>query len=255
MGLFSKIVCPHCGASFSKFGGPTNCPRCNGNLLIPVKPPPSRMEIGERLKNLPDLALKKAVSIERNYRAWSVLLAIWLFIGFFNIIANFNTMSQYRTGINIIKNASSPLFSVKPEAAELIWRLKPHLTALERLNSYYLIVTIMSILAWLLLFPIRGGFVQRKQRGPTYLLILLAAEVLVHAYGGLLSIPIPMADTVGFVDLFTIRVLPLILGIIMLTLIPFYGRAGAVFCQYTAVDSKCFMKDGVGLEVLEGRQE
>ncbi|HUU84618.1 MAG TPA: hypothetical protein VM243_14055, partial [Phycisphaerae bacterium] len=116
------------------------------------------------------------------------------------------------------------------------------------------LAAVIGVPAWIVLFPIRKRFVQRRREGPTYLAMLLAVEIAVHAIGALLTLPIPMADTMGFVDIFQIRVFPFVLGIIMLTLAPFFGKTATLFYQYTAVDHDCLSKNGVGRSVLGERQ-
>lgn len=229
------------------------------NITIPVQNPPPKVQrnfqVGQQLKQLPDIPIRKAIRIERNFAVWSVLLALWLFFGFFQIFHNFQEMKNYRTALSNLKMASSPSVSVKPEFAEAVERLKPHIPVLENLQSYLLLGAIIQIPAWITIFPVGKKFIQRKKQGPTYLLILLAVWFAVDTFGALLTIPIPMAKTMDFVDIFQIRIYPVVRAIIMLTLTPFFGKTATVFYQYTAVDSECFRKNGVGLDVLSKRQE
>lgn len=212
-----------------------------------------KQEVAEQLKQLPSLPLKKAIRIERNFRAWSLLLVLWIFFGFLHIGNNFRFLNNYRTAISNIKMAASPSVTVKPEFAEILARLTPHLPALERLTLYFLVVTILSIPAWLFLFPIRKRFVLRKRQGPKLLLILLAVEGLVYLFGAILTFSIPLTDTMGLIDITTIRVLPGVLGTIMLLLVPFFGKTASLFYQYTALDPHCFTSQGVGVQVLSDK--
>jgi len=209
------------------------------------------LEVATRIEQLPEIPLKRAIRIERNFAAWSVLLALWLFFGFFRIFDNFSTFNDYSTALG---NLRSPFLVVKPEFKEVVARVKPHLPALENLKGYFLVAAVVSIPAWLALFPIRKRFVQRQQQGPAYLLLLLALLLVVHAFGALLTLRIPMADTRGFIDVFRIRAFPFVIGVLMLILTPFFGRTARVFYQYSAIDNSCFMKDGVGRKLLERRQ-
>lgn len=224
-----------------------------------VTPPPQdvppevqrKREALQEMHQLPAIPVKKAVRIERNFRAWSVLLALWLFFGFFNIFNNFKEANDYRTAVANIKMASSPFVTVKPEFADAVERLEPYVPHFERLTPYFLAAAIIYVPAWIFFFPIRKRFVQRRKTGPKYLLFVLAVIGITHAVGALLTIPIPMLDAMDFLDVFRIRVVPFVIGVIMLTLTPFFGKMADIFYQYTAIDSDCFKKGGIGLDILE----
>jgi hypothetical protein len=73
--------------------------------------------------------------------------------------------------------------------------------------------------------------------------------------GALLTIPIPEMDVRGFVDISEIRIFPIVICFLALTLTPFYGKNATIFYQYTAVDKGCFKKNGVGLDLLRKKHE
>jgi len=210
-----------------------------------------KVDATQLLKQLPAFPLKKAIRIERNFRAWSILLALWLFFGFFNMFANFSNVNNYSKAIQNLRNASSPSFSVKPEFAEIVKRASQHIDALETLQIYHVLVVAVSVVVWVSLFPIRKRFLNRQKDGAKFLLVALLVVLGVHTIGALLTISIPMEDVMGFVDIFRIRVLPFVMGLILLSLTPFFGKKAEIFYQYTTIDRECFKKNGVGIDVLK----
>lgn len=150
--------------------------------------------------------------------------------------------------------ASLSFVTVKPEFADVVNRLSPHLPALERLAGYFRVESIIYVLAWIALFPTSYNFDKRRKRGPIYLLILLAVQSVVYAFGAVLTLPLPADDTEALINVFSMRVAPFVPPFIMLTLIPFFGKTASIFYQYTAIDSKCFKKKGIARQVLEERK-
>jgi len=208
------------------------------------------LEAASKLEQLPDISIKKAIRIERNFAVWSTILVLWLFFGFFRIFTNFSDLNNYSTTLSALRN---PFFEPKPEFAQFVARVKPHLSALENLYNYFLVVAIASIQIWIAIFPIRKRFIQRQQEGPTWLCLLLGAWIVIHAFGAFLTLSIPMKDTMGFVDVFEIRVMPFVFAVFALTLSPFFGRKAGVYYQWTAIDNTCFSKHGIGRKVLQRR--
>jgi hypothetical protein len=210
----------------------------------------AEQETAAKLEQLPDIPLKKAIRIERNFAAWSTILALWLFFGFFGHFAAFSNYNEYSTAV---KNLGSSYFQPKREFAERVARIRSHLSALERLEDYILVAAIVAIPVWLAVFPARKGFTRRQQDGPVWLCLVLIAWIAVHLYGAYLTLSIPEADVMGFVDVFRIRAYPFIFALFALTLLPCFCGTARIYYQWTAVDNTCFRKHGIGRRVLERR--
>jgi len=229
-----------------------------GLTVPPQNPPPDvqrKLDVAEQLTRLPILPLKKAIRLDRYFRGWRVVLELWLVFGFIGILGNVMAINEYEKAIANIRFAAnlSPYYSVAPQFAEIVKRVVPHLPALERLKLYFLLAAIFAVPAWGFTFPVRKRFVRRQREGPKYLLVILAVQAGVHAFGAFMTLPIPMADTIGFMNLFVIRMFPVVVGIMLLTLTPFFGKTASVFYQYTQVDPECFAKHGAGIDVLKSK--
>lgn len=223
--------------------------------LLSAKMEERRCAITARIDRLPLIAPKKAAYIERTFSVWSVLLQLWLLCGFAGIFMNFGNATSFSKGIESLKSlistsAPSSIFTVKPEYAEMSRQVAPWINWLEMLQVYYWIVAIVFPFIWFSLIQTRKLFIARDEEGPVRLFRTLVILFAIYGISTLLTISIPPLPGLG--DLrSTPRIAMLVYLLIMLTLIPFFGKSASIYYDYTAIDETCFSKNGVGIELMK----
>lgn len=211
--------------------------------------------VAELLQSFPSIPFKKALNLDLNFRVWSSLLTLWLVLGFFWLCKGGADFHQYSTAISNIKMASSSFVPVKPEFAEIVRRLSQHINLLERITPFMVVSLIISFVAWIMVFPIRKRFVNRKPAGPKMLLVVLAALLIVDIVGVLLSWNIPAAEVRELLDVHQLRIMPFVRGLLMLALLPFFrNKYAATYYQYVSADKKVFSCPGAAWRFLSAEE-
>jgi hypothetical protein len=203
---------------------------------------------------LPPIPFKKAFAIDLRFRFWTSLLAIWLFFGFFWGLKHCSDRSNYDSQLAKVRLANSSLSKVKPEFEETVRKLQNHLGELSNLNYYMMVSDIMSLGAWIMLFPTRKKFVNRKPEAPRWLITVLGVQLAADGLVALQTWGIPATDVSPIINLDVLRIQPFVRGAIMLTILPLLNRFVPTYCRYVALDEDVFKRPGAVWRFLTAQE-
>lgn len=224
-----------------------------GQILPPqAEPRKEELQIAyEKIKTLPPIPFRKAIDLENTMRTWSQILLLWLIFGILWVIKGFSDIQQFGQAISNISASSSGFFKVDPEMQEIVDRLSPYLDTFRRLQSYLYLDLFVSFIGWLSIFKIRPMFLKRSPQGPKMLLILLCIYLLVDIIGVALTLHLDASEVREMLDIYQIRIFPVVRLLIMLTLLPLFGRYASLYSEYVSIDREVFTRPGAAWDFLE----
>lgn len=205
----------------------------------------------EKIKSLPNIPFRRAINLENTMRTWSQILFLWLIFGIFWVIKGYSDIQQFGQAISNISMASSGFLNVDPEMQEIVNRLSPYLDTFRRLQSYLYFDLFVSFIGWLSIFKIRPMFLKRSPQGPKMLLILLCIYLLVDVIGVALTLNLDASEVRELIDVYQIRIFPVVRLLIVLTLLPLFGKYASLYSEYVSIDREVFTRPGAAWNFLE----
>ncbi len=197
-----------------------------------------------------ELTFRKAISIDNTMRTWSQILLLWLIFGILWVIKGFSDIQQFGQAISNISMASSGFYKIDPEMQEIVDRLSPYLDTFRQLESYLYLDLFVSFIGWLSIFKIRPMFVKRSPQGPKMLLILLGVFLLIDVIGVALTLHLDAYKVRDLLDIYQIRIFPVVRLLIMLTFLPLFRKETSLYYQYVSMDTEYFRHPGVAWTFL-----
>lgn len=208
--------------------------------------------IQKEMHNLPNISLKKAINIDRRFRAYSSLLLLMMVFGFFHIFENFEQYGSFSRMVKFIEmyssSSSQSQIDMKPKEKEMLEKLSPHLNSLENYAYYSLALSILVVPVWIMIFYIWRYVAPRNCYWAKQFMVVMAILLVLNATGVILSFPLKEIN----MNLFLKPVVFVVVdSIFILDLLFLLGKNAQIYSQYTAIDRDCFKKNGSGRDVLK----
>jgi hypothetical protein len=214
---------------------------------IPVPQQIGSTAVEDALKILPAIPYKKALALDSNFRSWTILLGVWVILGFFASCAAWVACGNYSKGVAIIRAAASPSpsFSIRPDVPEeTVRRLSKHMDKLESLEPFFRFSVGEAVIAWICPIFILRQFNRRTYLGPKMLLGLFCCLFAFDTVFALSTIGIPRSEVQELLDVDTLRIMPFVRLVFLISVLPLFSRITPLYCQYVRIDEEAFSRPG-----------
>ncbi len=198
--------------------------------------------IKEIIEKLPDIPYRKALSIEANFASWQTIFLLTAILGIFGVISSFKSVEAFTKTLNHIQQLS-PNY-VKAEYASLVRCVHDHYDSFNLLASLLNFGAIFSVISWALSIFFRIKFVSRDLAGPKMLFGWLIILTFFSLLSALFTMTISAQDAMPLINLYQIRIEPVVYFFMLLSLIPFFSKYAEVYHKYVRKDKDIFTRDG-----------